>query len=149
MKYFASIVLTFCFLAVQAQKSPMDLESFRTLPMVGSPVLSPDGQYLLYTVTTTAVETNGFVSRLVLLNLDNNRASELAADVSDAQWSPDGKWISFRSSYAGKSGIFKAAVKITNNKASLDIPILLAEVFSSDHFLGHQTVKNYLPLLFK
>lgn len=143
MKYFASLLLTFCFLAAQAQKLPMDLESFRSLPAVGSPVVSPDGQYLLYTVTTTEVETNGFRSSLVLLNLERNQAFELARNVADPQWSPDGKWISYRSSHAGKSGIFKAMVKITNNKASLDIPVFLAEVFSSDHFLGHQTVKNY------
>ncbi len=143
MKYFAYLLLTLHFLAVQAQKSPIDLNSFRSLPMVGSPEVSPDGQYLLYTLTTTDIAANSFRSALFLMNLENEKTFELGPNMSDAQWSPDGKWISWRGSHAGRRGIFKAQVKVTKNKASLDIPVMLAEVHNSDHFLGHQTIKNY------
>lgn len=143
MKYFTFLLLTFHFLILGAQEKPMDLSSFRTLPMVGSPVVSPDGQYLLYTLTNTDLAANTYRSRLFVLNIASDRSFELAQNASDPKWSPDGKWVTYRTTYAGKSGIFKAALKISNNKAALDIPIMLGEVHSSDHFLGHPTLKNY------
>ncbi len=141
MKLKSLIALLFLAPALFAQGG-VTIENLRDLPGVGSPALSPDGQYVLYTVTIKDFANNTYQSKLLIFNLNNNTKTELTQEVSDAQWSPDGKHISFRATYGGKSGIYKAAIKL-GRKPSLDPPVLVAEVRNSNHFLGHMTRKNY------
>lgn len=137
-------LFTICFLiaSLSVAQNKVTLENLRDLPNVGSPALSPDGKFLLYTVSIQDVKNNTYQSKLMVLNVESNDKAELTTAVSDPQWSPDGKFVSFRANFGGKNGICKAAFK-SGKKPSLDVPVMLAEVHSSNHFTGHATRKNY------
>lgn len=141
MKFRLLIPLLFITSVAFAQ-SKVTVENLRNLPSIGSPALSPDGQYVLFTVSGQDFDNNTYDTKLMVLNLENNNKTELTKDISDPKWSPDGKFIAFRASYGGKSGIYKAAIKL-GRKPALESPVFVAEVHSSVHFLGHPTLKNY------
>lgn len=134
--------ITLLFVTSIAFAQNITLNDLQDLPSVGSPALSPDGSYVLYAVTRRNFDSNSYDSRLMIMNLSNNTKTELTKDVSDVKWSPDGKYISFRGNFGGKSGIYRAEIT-TGKKPKIDTPVLVAEVHSSNHFLGHQTLKNY------
>lgn len=119
------------------------VEHLRELPIVSDPQLSPDGKYLLYLITTSDVEKNKTNTVLMLLDVAENQKFELIKDVADPKWSPDGTKISFRANYGGITGVYAGDFALKKKKPTLDIPVLLAEIHSSNHFLGHSTVKNY------
>ncbi len=135
--YFISI------LAVVRAQGPVTVEALRDLPRVSSPALSPDGNWLLFTVSRMLIEENRYVSKLMLLELENQRLTELTYNVHDVKWSPDGKFLSFLGEYGGVYGLYKAELKVRGRNARLESPLLLSPVRQSNHFLGHPTVKNY------
>ncbi|MFN7118844.1 MAG: prolyl oligopeptidase family serine peptidase [Saprospiraceae bacterium] len=141
MKFIPIIACLLAFSVAFAQNK-VTLENLRELPNVGSPMLSPDEKFVLYTVSTQDFENNTTRSKLMIINTESNDKTELTKDVSDPKWSPDGKYISFRGTFGGKSGIYRATFK-GGRKPSIDIPVLVAEVHSSNHFTGHSTRKNY------
>lgn len=123
-------------------KTAVTIEELRSLPDVYSPQLSPDGKYVLYTVATNQYPENSFESKLMVLDLEQKLATQLTKNVGQAKWSPQGDRISFQGSFGGVAGIFVADF-LTKRKPQIDIPILVAPVSSSNHFLGHPTNKNY------
>ena len=70
------------------------------VPML-SPILSPDGQHLLF-MTKKAKKIGGEPeSKPMLMNFDGSNLRELLAvpprhTISGGKWSPDGKWIAYR-----------------------------------------------------
>jgi len=119
------------------------IESLRELPDIGNPVLSPDGEFLLYTEAYVDIEANKRSSQLFALHLQSKRRSELTYNAFDVQWSPDGKHLSYLATIGGETGLFWAAIDIRGKNAKLGTPLRLTTVRQSNHFLGHPTKKNY------
>lgn len=130
------IISIFLFLSIKAQES-IKLESFRSLPSVGSPVSSPDGKSFVYTVSSTDIENNRRTSTIYLQGLKKGEKKSLIQQASDPQWSPNGQQISVRTSINGVYGLYLV------NPETPTSPTLLAPIHSTNHFLGHPTQRNY------
>ena len=128
--------------AIRAQ-DPITIESLRSLPEVFNPQISPNGQYVLYSRSNIDIEDNRQVTNLMVFDLETNTASVLATEVSQQQWSPNGQYISFLATYGGIHGLYVAEFLPKKKKPQIDIPVFIAAIQQSNHFLGHPTKKNY------
>ncbi len=96
------VVFTFWFLLifnwVAAQKAPFSIEALYKIKSVSEPQIAPDGQLLVFTVTTYQLSEGRANSDLYLMRRDGSGLRRLtyhsAADFSP-QWSPDGQNILF------------------------------------------------------
>jgi dipeptidyl aminopeptidase/acylaminoacyl peptidase len=84
---------------------PMTLNDVFRVKDVGSPKVSPDGDWVLYTVTTTDLKKDEHATTLWKVSWDGKRDVQLTygynGGVSAPSWSPDGKYISFLSGRKG------------------------------------------------
>ncbi|MFW6350944.1 MAG: TolB family protein, partial [Bacteroidota bacterium] len=90
--------LSILFSAAYAQEK----ENFTATKMwqmerVGSPDVSPDGKWVVFTVTAYDIESNSSETNLHLLNLENDKERQITFSGKDGNpvWSPDGKKIAF------------------------------------------------------
>lgn len=83
--------------AVLAQSGgrPLTIEDYYRVKTVGAPDLSPNGQWVAFTVSSRVEATNGNTSELWLVPSDGSaaakRVGENGADVSGVQWLDDGR----------------------------------------------------------
>lgn len=134
-KWFLTLSIICLFFQAMSQQL-INERNIYDMPSASAAALSPDGKSLIYIIGKSDPIANQISSKLYLKDLSKDEPQLLIENVSDPKWSPDGKWISFRGSQDGKSGII---IMDPSNKKS----IFIAEVFSSNHFLGHPTQKNY------
>ena len=90
-------------------KRPLELADMFKIRRVSAPALSPDGNWIAYTVTTPNLEQNKNKSDLWLVSADGRTRRQLTThDAHDrnAVWSPDGKWLAFESSRSGSFQIW-------------------------------------------
>ncbi|HXR98680.1 MAG TPA: S9 family peptidase [Terriglobales bacterium] len=93
----AGALLASMAIAQTAKHVPTFKESLE-MQSPSSPAISPDGQWVVYSVRTTDWEQNAYVSQLWLASSDGARRFQLtrgAKSASSPQWSPDGRWIAF------------------------------------------------------
>ena len=105
--------LTLCAasLALSAQTPPpakrsISLDDLARIARVGSPVLSPDGAWVLYTVSRIDAKEDKSHSELWRVRWDGSSPTQLTYGkdgVNHPAFSPDGKYISFLSSRPGKA----------------------------------------------
>lgn len=137
MKSFVFSYLFLIFLSVDSQaQEKITLESIATMPSVGSSDLSPNGDLVVYTMSRFDPIQNTNTTELIVQNLKSGAKEVKAENVSDPQWSPDGRKIAFRTKLNNIAGIYY--ITMDDNT-----PQLVAEVVNSNHFLGHPTQKNY------
>ena len=79
--------------------APPTNDELLSLETLGAPTLSPLGDLVVFTVTSTDWEQDSFVSQLWLAPADGSSPPrQLTTDKSGAsgpQWSPDGTYITF------------------------------------------------------
>jgi len=100
--------------AVADGKTPFNVEHMLSLHRVGAPVASPDGKFVVFSVSTPDVSANKSKTDLWLKSVTGNDAprrltSHDAAD-SSPQWSADGKQVYFLSSRSGSSQLWRIAL---------------------------------------
>jgi dipeptidyl aminopeptidase/acylaminoacyl peptidase len=103
-------LLAFTSLGIWAQKgASISFEQVVSLRNVGGALISPDGQHIIYAVTSTDWKENGYDTEIWLAK-NGETPFQLTRSVkgnsTSARWSPDGKWIAFASSRNDKNQIF-------------------------------------------
>ncbi len=96
----APMVATVTSLPLQAQQqaaTPFAIDDGIDMVQVSSPVISPDGQRLLFIRTELDWEKNKRNGRIWIAGADGDGARPYTGQVDDRspQWSPDGAWVSF------------------------------------------------------
>ena len=90
-------ILLGCFISLYAQPyiQPKDLYKLQS---IRSPKLSPDGQWILYSVSKADSVKDKFNSKLYMVSWDGKETVSLTEQTQNPgahDWSPDGKYISF------------------------------------------------------
>jgi len=107
-----SLVVVLPFLApalLQAKQSaasprPITIQDLFRIKQVQDPRISPDGQWVAYTLTSTELAQDETEDRIWMIPAAGGEAIPLTAEgVSSNQprWSPDGKWLAFLSARNG------------------------------------------------
>ena len=94
--------------------TPFTVDTMLSLHRVGAPVASPDGNYVVFSVSTPDVAANKNKTDLWLKSVNGSEAarrltSHDAAD-SSPQWSVDGKYVYFLSSRSGSNQLWRIAL---------------------------------------
>jgi dipeptidyl aminopeptidase/acylaminoacyl peptidase len=93
------LLLLVATLAFAADKQPPTHESIWLMKRVGAPVISPDGKWVVFSVTEPSYDEKEQVSDLWLVPADGSAAprkiTSLKAGESDPSWSPDSRRIAF------------------------------------------------------
>ncbi|HTB98300.1 MAG TPA: S9 family peptidase [Terracidiphilus sp.] len=86
------------------KKRDITLDDLAKLQRVGSPVVSPDGDWVIYTVSQTDTKEDKGQSHLWMVKWDGSVHLQLTfgkEGASEPKFSPDGRYISFMSSRPG------------------------------------------------
>src|SRR5580698_8074038 len=83
--------------AATAATKPITHETLWMMKRVGTPTVSPDGKWVLFSVVEPSYETDKAVSDLWLVPADGSqsprRITDTKAPEDDAAWSPDSRSI--------------------------------------------------------
>lgn len=109
MKLFTIMTILLSFSVLAAEKRPLQIDDLYRALRISDPAVSPDGKWIVYTVTTSDLYANKTTTDLWLVSADGGSPKQLTNDPADdrhAAWSPDGKWIAFESKRTGTSQIW-------------------------------------------
>ena len=107
MKAIKFSTIVFCCATVSAlpaaaqesdQQRLLTPEDFFDIKQVGSPVISPEGDWVAYTVRETSLEKNSSETRVFMVSTASGEVlpmSGAGTSASSPAWSPDGKYLSF------------------------------------------------------
>jgi dipeptidyl aminopeptidase/acylaminoacyl peptidase len=76
----------------------LQVDDYFSLKRVGSPVISPDGKWVAYTVGSQDIENDSRETRVWMVQMSGGEPLPMTAEGSSAwgpAWSPDGKHLSF------------------------------------------------------
>ncbi|MCH7670938.1 MAG: S9 family peptidase [Proteobacteria bacterium] len=107
LKFSASIPLICLSISVSLvgaendNKRLLTAEDFFALKQVGSPRISPEGDWIAYTIRETDLEEDSSETRIWMVSTDGEKLlamTGVGSSASAPQWSPDGQSLSFLSS---------------------------------------------------
>src|SRR5579864_8131833 len=119
----ASMALAF------AQKQLFDVSALLSLKRIGDPQISPDGQWVAFTVQTVDVAANKKPQQIWIVPLAGGTPKQITNDGENNQrprWSPDSRRIAYVSDRSGSSQIWlmdpdgSNAKQVTNFAAEAD-----------------------------
>lgn len=90
-------------------KRPLALDDMFTIKRVSEPALSPDGRWIVFTLTIPDKEANKNRSDLWIISSEGGVPHQLTSDPTNekmAAWSPDSKTIAFESNSTGNYQIW-------------------------------------------
>jgi len=90
----------------QTAKRPLKLEDLARFRNVNDPQISPDGQWVAYTVSTIDTKEDKGSTHIWMVGYDGKNDRQITfsnESESSPRWSPDGKYLSFTSSRPGKA----------------------------------------------
>jgi len=102
------------------------IEDLLLVRSAGNPKISPDGNWVAYSITQTDFKQDAYVTHIWLAETSSGKTFQFTRgekSCSGHDWSPDGKWLAFLSSRAGdKDQIFiispfgGEAIQLTNTE---------------------------------
>ena len=87
-----------------SQKKDMSIIDFLNIPGISSVSISPNGNKIVYILSESDWKENKQISNLWLTDLNSGISQKITFEkkgLSNPEWSPDSKWISFTSSKEG------------------------------------------------
>lgn len=104
--FLSSLLIVLAVVAANAQsaKRPLKLDDLFKIKNVGDPQVSPDGQWVAYTVSSVDVKADKSDSNIWMVSYDGNVHRQITFSTdseTSPRWSPDGKYLSFVSSRPG------------------------------------------------
>ena len=106
----ALLLLPLCSRPAFAERHVPTIDDLLAISSVGSARISPDGARVAYTVTSTDLEQDAFVTQVWIVDVATGARVQITRGAKSAgaiQWSPDGRWLAFTSSRVGdKSQVF-------------------------------------------
>ncbi len=100
-------------LSLSSEEKTPTFEEILCLKNPNSPLISPDGKYVVYTEQVADWEENEYKTQLWLINLSTGDARQMTYNKKSSrspQWSPDGQHLSFISARAEKPQIYIMSV---------------------------------------
>lgn len=90
------------------QRRPITFKDLISMNRVSDPQISPDGQWIAYTVATPDLDANKTSRNIWIVPVSGGAARQLTRGGSDmrARWSPDGKRLAFLSSRDGAQQVY-------------------------------------------
>jgi dipeptidyl aminopeptidase/acylaminoacyl peptidase len=109
-----SILICFSPLArsIASETHPFNVRDLVAFDRLSDPRVSPDSQWIVFTLSMLDLDANRRRSHLWLIGTDGTRLRQLTAgEASDssARWAPDGKSVWFLSSRSGSQQVWKIA----------------------------------------
>ncbi len=122
-----SFALIFTFLASAAEKRPMTTDDALTMVRIGQALISPDGNQVFFSKSTLNWEKNKRETKYYMIPASGGDAFQYIgkAGGSSFQFSPDGRFLTFKRTVDKKSQIFLMstaggeAVQLTHHKESI------------------------------
>src|SRR2546430_17081920 len=87
-------------LATLLLASALTIQDYATMPLISSPMISPDGKRIVYVLSRADLERSVYDSDLWLIGVDGSNDTQLTRSNSannHPRWSPDGTPIAFLS----------------------------------------------------
>jgi dipeptidyl aminopeptidase/acylaminoacyl peptidase len=106
MQRILALLLILSGVFAQAQTKPgITAEDYFSFEFISDPQISPDGQWVAYTVATIDQKANRRVSRIWIASIDGTHPSvPFTSDTTSStspRWSPDGRFLAFLSAREG------------------------------------------------
>ncbi|MFN7115805.1 MAG: S9 family peptidase [Saprospiraceae bacterium] len=113
-KTFLLLCLFTCNIILAQKNASISFEQVISLHNAGSPTISPDGQHVAFTVSTTDWKENTYDTEIWLAR-NGEEPFQLTrtnkGSSTSPRWSPDGKWIAFLADRGDKNQIFVIRVQ--------------------------------------
>ncbi|MEJ2635466.1 MAG: S9 family peptidase [Calditrichia bacterium] len=119
------ILLTMVISSMALAKRPIEFNDLFGMARVADPQISPDGQWIAYTVTRFDIEKNSKNSDIYLVSSDGKTVRQLTfSDKADfyPRWSPAGDELGFISTREGTAQIYVISMKGGEARRATDIP---------------------------
>jgi dipeptidyl aminopeptidase/acylaminoacyl peptidase len=128
--------------------NPIKFEDFFSVNRLGTPVVSPDGQKIAFTVNKANIDENSYTTQIWLIDHTGNNLKQLTTHTSaslNPVFSPDGESLYFLSSRSGSSQIWKISLAGGDAQQLSDVYGDIEGFILSPHHSSFIFVRKVLP----